>query len=284
MLRSKTVKRRRIKKGEGVSVTINHLILIVVAIFWLSPFIWLFFAAFDPRATSAFKIPDSVTLHNFVMVFAGSSSARWIINSLLIAGGSATVVFAITMFAAYPFSRMEFKGKNIILWGLVLIRIIPLSAFLLPLFLLCIKLKWLNIMGVVISLAMLNIPFGLLLMKNFYDTVPKTYEEAAWVDGAGIIKTIYSILFPIAKSGAVVVWFMTFTSSWNEFMLPFILLRDPKGWPMSVGLFNSFGLHGSINFGFLAAFSVIYAIPSVLIFFLLRNNLVSGLSGAGIKG
>ncbi len=274
----------RIKNREGISTALNHLLLAVVAVFWLSPFVWLFFASVDPRATSAFKIPDSVTLQNFVTVFAGSSSARWIINSLLIAGGSATTVFVVTMFAAYPFSRMNFKGKNIILWGLVLIRIIPLSAFLLPLFLLCIKLRWLNLTGVIISLAMLNIPFGLLLVKNFYDTVPLTYEEAAWVDGAGILKTIFSVLLPISKSGAVVVWFMTFTSSWNEFMLPFILLRNPDLWPMSVGLFNSFGLHGTINFGFLAAFSVIYAIPSVLIFFLLRKNLVSGLSGAGIKG
>ncbi len=278
------VERRDIMQTQAFSTTVKHLILAIVALFWLSPFVWLFFAAVDPRATSAFKVPDTVTLSNFVMVFAGSSSARWIINSLIIAGGTASVVLAVTMFAAYPFSRMEFKGKNLILWGLVLIRIIPLSAFMLPLFLLCVKLNWLNLIGVIVSLAMLNIPFGLLLIKNFYDTVPKTYEEAAWVDGAGILKTIFSVLFPISKSGAVVVWFMTFTSSWNEFMLPFILLRNPKLWPMSVGLFNSFGLHGTINFGFLAAFSIVYAIPSVLIFFTLRKNLVSGLSGAGIKG
>ncbi len=274
----------RPKKTIDFSLLFNHILLGVVAIFWLSPFVWLFLASVDPRATSAFNLPDSVTLKNFVMVFSGSSSAKWIINSLVIAGGSATVVLAVTLFAAYPFSRMEFKGKNMILWGLVLIRIIPLSAFLLPLFLLCVKLKWLNLIGVVVSLAMLNIPFGLLLIKNFYDTVPKTYEEAAWVDGAGILKTIVSVLVPVSKSGAVVVWFMTFTSSWNEFMLPFILIRNPRLWPMSVGLYNSFGLHGTINFGFLAAFSIVYAVPSVLIFFLLRKNLVSGLSGAGIKG
>ncbi len=277
-------KMRRIKKGDRITFAVNHLILLLVAIFWLSPFVWLFFAAVDPKATSAFKVPDSTTLQNFVMVFSGSSSLRWIVNSFIVAGGTATLVFAVTMFAAYPFSRMNFRGKNIILWGLVLIRIIPLSAFLLPLFLLCVKLKWLNLTGVIVSLTMLNIPFGLLLVKNFYDTVPLTYEEAAWVDGAGILKTIFKVLLPISKSGAVVVWFMTFTSSWNEFMLPFILLRNPDYWPMSVGLFNSFGLHGTINFGFLAAFSVVYAVPSVVIFFLLRKNLVSGLSGAGIKG
>ncbi len=274
----------KMRKGEGITAAVNHTILLLVAIFWLSPFVWLFFAAVDPKATSAFKVPDSTTLQNFVMVFSGSSSFRWIVNSFIVAGGTATLVFLVTMFAAYPFSRMKFRGRNLILWGLVLIRIIPLSAFLLPLFLLCVKLKWLNLTGVIISLSMLNIPFGLLLVKNFYDTVPLTYEEAAWVDGAGILKTILRVLLPISKSGAVVVWFMTFTSSWNEFMLPFILLRNPDLWPMSVGLFNSFGLHGTINFGFLAAFSVVYAVPSVVIFFLLRKNLVSGLSGAGIKG
>ncbi len=269
---------------EKISLVINYVLLSIIAIFWLSPFTWLILTSIDPHGTSAFKLPENTTLEHYFLVFAGSSSARWVLNSVLISAGSATMVLAVIIFAAYPFSRMQFRGKNVILWGLVLIRIIPLSAFLLPLFLFCVRFGLLNPMGVIVALSMLNIPFGLLLIKNFYDTIPLTYEEAAWVDGAGIMKTIFKVLLPIAAPGAVVVWFMTFTGAWNEFMLPFVLLRNPDFWPMSVGLYNSFGLHGSVNFGFLSAFSIVYAVPSVLVFFLLRKNLVSGLSGAGIKG
>lgn len=262
---------------------LSYTFLIVLALAWLSPFTWLIFTAFDPAATGAFVLPDSVSLVNFGRIFE-VDSVKWIINSLIIGAGTATVVLVVTMMAAYPFSRLRFPGKDTILWGLVLIRIIPASAFILPLYLLSVKLGLLNHFGVILAGALLNLPFGLLLMKNFYDSIPRTYEEAAWIDGAGIWGTLVKVIFPACRSGAAVVWFQTFMTGWGTFMLPLIFLRKPTQWPMAVGLYNSFGLYGEVNYGFLSAFSILYALPPIIIYLRLRNNLTSGLAGAGIKG
>lgn len=261
----------------------RYILLFILALFWLSPFTWLIFSSVDPAASEAFKVPGSVTIENFKRIFEVDST-RWIMNSLIIATGSATLVLLVTLTAAYTFSRIKFKGKDGILWGLVLIRIIPVSAFILPLFLTCVKLHLLNHLGVILSVALMNLPFGLLLMKNFYDSIPFTYEEAAWIDGAGTYTTLWKVILPLCRSGAVVVWFMTFMRGWGDFMLPFIFLRTAEQWPMSVGLYNSFGLYGSVNYGFLSAYSLLYALPPVLIYFCLGKNLSTGMAGSGIKG
>jgi ABC-type sugar transport system, permease component len=261
----------------------SYIILIAVVLFALSPFTWLIFASLDPHATAEFKLPDEVTLEQFALVFTTGDSARATINSVIIAAVSATLVLVITIFAAYPFSRMRFFCRDGILWGLIIIRVIPFSAFALPLFLLCVKFGWLNLIGAVMALTMLNLPFGLLLLKGYYDTIPLSYEEAAWVDGAGRLKTVFKILFPMCLPGAVVVWFMTFTNAWNEFMIPFILLRRSSDYPLAVYLFNSTGLYGAVDYGFMASLSIVYAIPPILAFVLLRKYMVTGLAGVGIK-
>ncbi|MBF9017073.1 MULTISPECIES: ABC transporter permease subunit [unclassified Oceanispirochaeta] len=270
-----------IKKKKPSALSFSA--LIAMALLWLSPFTWLVFTAFDPAATGAFALPDSLSLINFARIFE-VDSLKWIVNSLIIGAGTATVVLVVTMLAAYPFSRLNFPGKDSILWGLVLIRIIPASAFILPLYLLSVKLGLLNHTGVILAGSLLNLPFGLLLMKNFYDSIPRTYEEAACIDGAGMWGTLIRIIFPACRSGAAVVWFQTFMTGWGTFMLPLIFLRKPTQWPMAVGLYSSFGLYGDVNYGFLSAFSILYALPPIIIYLRLRNNLSSGLAGAGIKG
>ncbi len=259
-----------------------YFFLIVIAFLWLAPFSWLLVTSFNPKGTGAFVLPEKYVLDNFVEVFS-TNSIRWLFNSLVISFGSATFSVIVSLFAAYPFSRLRFKGKDAILWGLLVLRIIPVTALLLPLFLFSIKIHWLNTWGLIFATTILNLPFSLLLLKNFYDTVPVTYEEAAIIDGASLTQTITRILWPMAKSGITVIWFWTFNMAWNNFIMPLIFLRNPDMWPMSVGLYSSFGMHGEINYGFLSAFSIIYAFPTILVFFAIRRKLISGLAGTGIK-
>jgi multiple sugar transport system permease protein len=142
----------------------------------------------------------------------------------------------------------------------------------------------LNIFGIIISLTILNLPFTLLLLKNFFDTVPIELEEAAFVDGASLWQIIRQVVMPLSRAGLAVVWFFAFTGAWNEFMLPLIFSRTEAGFPMSVGLYAAFGQNGAIDYGFLAAFSIVYAAPVVVVYFLLRRNLNTGFAGVGVKG
>lgn len=257
--------------------------LSLMALIWVSPFVWLFGNAFDPLANGTLRVPAALGLDNFVQAFSGNAG-RQFLNSLYIAAGTATLTVAVAAAAAYPLSRMIIPGKNALLWLLVLLRMLPSTGVIVPLYFSAQSTGLLNTFGIIIALTMLNLPFTLLLLKNFFDTVPMELEEAAYVDGASLWQIIRLVVMPLSRAGIAVVWFFAFTGAWNEFMLPLIFSRTEAGFPMSVGLYAAFGLNGAIDYGFLAAFSIVYAAPVVVVYFLLRRNLNTGFAGVGVKG
>ncbi|NOX73047.1 MAG: carbohydrate ABC transporter permease [Alphaproteobacteria bacterium] len=257
--------------------------LIVMTLLWISPASWLFMTAFDPAASGAFKLPDGFTLDHFAAVLQRKSGVQFI-NSMLISAGTATFTVFVAGIAAYPFSRLNIPFKNGILWVLVLLRILPPVAIMIPVFLTARITGLLNIPGVVLALTILNLPFAVLLLKNFFDAVPIELEEAAYMEGATLFQIITKVIAPVSRAGIAVVWFMTFTASWNEFLFPYLLLRTDASFPMSVGLYSAFGANNATNYGFLAAYSVIYLAPAVIVYFLLRRNLTTGFAGVGVKG
>ena len=260
-----------------------YILLAIVFLFAAVPMVWLLLAAFDPAATQATRIPEDITLSNFREAFSGRS-LRWISNSLLIAGTTSTLVLLICALAAYPFSRLSFFGKNLILLGALLLRIIPVSTFMLPVFIAFAELGLINTyLGIILILTTLGLPFPLLLMKGFYDTIPHEFEEAAWIDGCGKVRAIFKVLLPQCGPGIAVVWFMTFMFAWGEFMIPLILLRRMEMMPLSVGIFTAYGEYGVVDYGFLSALSLVYAIPPVLMYIFIRKYLVKGMVGY-VKG
>jgi multiple sugar transport system permease protein len=165
-----------------------------------------------------------------------------------------------------------------------LLRMLPPTGVLVPMYFAAQGAGLLNMAGIIIALAMLNLPFTLLLLKNFFDTVPIELEEAAHVEGASLIQILTRIVLPLSRAGIAVIWFFSFTGAWNEFLLPLIFSRVESGFPMSVGLYAAFGHQGAIRYGFLAAYSIIYAAPAIGVYFLLRRNMNTGFAGVGVKG
>ena len=118
-------------------------------------------------------------------------------------------------------------------------------------------------------------------MKNVMDGVPVELEEAAWVEGATTMQSIMKVVAPLMFPGICVVFIYTFSGSWGNFFVPYILLSTPERMPASVMLYQFFGMHGSIAYGPLAAFSVIYALPSILLYILSQNYMSKGFTMAG---
>lgn len=257
--------------------------LAFMSLIWVSPFFWLITNAVDPAANGLLHWPGAIGFDNFVEAMSGKAGQQFI-NSLVLAAGTATLTVVVAAAAAYPLSRMVLPGKDIFLWLLVLLRMLPSTGVIVPLYFTAQAGGLLNTWGIILSLTILNLPFTLLLMKNFFDTVPIELEEAAYVDGATLWQIIVSVVSPMARAGIAVVWFFSFTGAWNEFMLPLIFSRTEAGFPMSVGLYAAFGQNGAVDYGFLAAFSIIYAAPAVGVYFLLRRNMNTGFAGVGVKG
>ena len=259
------------------------LALSFLALIWVSPFAWLFLNAFDPAASGRLAIPHGVTLANFAQALSGDAG-RQFLNSVYIAAGTATLTVIVGIAAAYPLSRLKIPGRNAFLWALVMLRMLPSIGVLVPMYFVSQSMGLLNNIGVTLGLTILNLPFTLLLLKNFFDTVPVELEEAAYVEGASLWQIVTRIVLPLSRAGIAVVWFFSFTGAWNEFLLPLIFSRTEQSFPMSVGLYAAFGQNGAIEYGFLAAYSIIYAAPAVGVYFLLRRNMNTGFAGVGVKG
>lgn len=262
---------------------VTAIALAFMAVIWVSPFSWLFLNAFDTAATGRLGLPTAFGLDNFGEAVSGNAG-RQFINSVLIAAGTATLSVVVGIAAAYPLSRLKIPGRNAFLWTLVLLRMLPSAGVLVPLYFAAQRGGLLNQLGVIIALTILNLPFTLLLLKNFFDTVPIELEEAAYVEGASLFQIVTRIVLPMSRAGIAVVWFFSFTGAWNEFLLPLIFARVESAFPMSVGLYAAFGQQGAIDYGFLTAFSILYAAPAVGVYFLLRRNMNTGFAGVGVKG
>ena len=270
-------------ESNPVPSRLTAIALAFMAVIWVSPFSWLFLNAFDTAATGRLALPTAFGFDNFGEAVSGNAG-RQFLNSVLIAAGTATLSVVVGISAADPLSRLKIPGRNAFLWTLVLLRMLPSAGVLVPLYFAAQRGGLLNQLGVIIALTILNLPFTLLLLKNFFDTVPIELEEAAYVEGASLFQIITRIVLPMSRAGIAVVWFFSFTGAWNEFLLPLIFARVESAFPMSVGLYAAFGQQGAIDYGFLTAFSILYAAPAVGVYFLLRRNMNTGFAGVGVKG
>ena len=270
--------------GRSLARTGAYLILLVLALFAIVPFTWLALAAFDRQASIFVKVPAAWTLQNFVNLFANEDGLRLILNSLIYSGGATVVLVVVATLAGYVLSRYGFPGRRTLMLGMLLLRVIPPTAIIAPLYVIAAGLGFLNTYyGVTLVLASWQLPLALWLMKGFFDTVPIQIEEAAWVDGASRFKAAFRVVLPLAGPGVGAAALIAFIGAWNEFLIPLVLISDPDKQPIALGLFRAYISYTQVDWGFLAALSVVYVIPAVVFYVVARRALQQSVAG-GLAG
>jgi multiple sugar transport system permease protein len=262
-----------------------YLVLALIAVAFLVPFTWLFLASVSDQATLSTAVPHHPTLRNFADVLTGDNLHALVI-SLVLSLGSALLTLVLAAPAAYPLSRYTRRFGRPILLGLLFATGLPITAILVPVYGLFVQLDLLDsIPATILFLTATGLPMAIWLMKNFMDEVPISLEEAAWVDGASGLRALVRIVLPLMLPGTTVVFTFTFALTWGNFFVPFILLLDPAKQPASVVIFQYFGLHGSASYGLLAAYSILYSTPVVVLYVAVQRVLGNAfaLSGA-VKG
>jgi ABC-type glycerol-3-phosphate transport system permease component len=248
------------------------------------PFSWLVLAAFDRQASVFVKVPTAWTLDNFVNLFTNQDGLRLIVNSLIYSGGATLILVVVATMAGYVLSRYSFPGRRTLMLGILLIRVIPPTAIIAPLYVIATSLGFLNTYyGVTLVLASWQLPLALWLMKGFFDTVPIQIEEAAWVDGATRLKAAFRVVLPLAGPGVGAAALIAFIGAWNEFLIPLVLISDPDKQPIALGLFRAYISYTQVDWGFLAALSVVYVIPAVVFYVVARRALQQSVAG-GLAG
>jgi multiple sugar transport system permease protein len=260
--------------------------LLVVAAAFALPLAWVILSSLDTNANLQVKLPDGVTLHNFDAVLTPDITLTPLLNSLLLCGGGTALTVACAALAAYPLSRFRSRLNRPFLLTILFATSLPITAVMVPVYALFVQVNLIDtVQGTVFFFAASQLPFAIWLMKNFMDGVPKELEEAAWTDGASSFQSLLRIVLPLMGPGVAVVTVFSFVMMWGNFFVPFMLLLTPEQMPASVSINEFFGNRGTVVYGQLAAFSVVYSTPVILLYVLVARRLGGGFAlGGAVKG
>ena len=256
----------------------------VLSIFCALPFGWLLLASVDARPGLYLKLPD-LTLQNFADFFADPTTPRLLANSLIIAGGGTVLTVVLGMFGGYALSRFQFFGRRTLMFAILLTRVVPPTATIVPLYMMMVTISLENAYtGIILVEAAYQLPLVLWLMKGFFDTIPKEIEEAAWTDGASRIVGAIRVVFPLSRPGIGAGALFAFINIWGDFLTPLVLLQTPEKYPISIGLFRSFTAFNQVNWGLLTATAVLYMLPTLLLYLVVRRHLLKATMTGALKG
>lgn len=227
--------------------------------------------------------PLNPTVENFVMVWNNVGFATFMKNSLIVGVSTVIVVLICSTLSGYALARYQFKGKRAFMLMLLCTQFIPRSMMIIPLFIIFKNLGLISSpLALIITYTAIEIPFTTILMSGFIANVPKELEEAAMIDGCTKLQSIRHVVFPLLLPGIVATGVFTFIYTWNEFLIALMLTNRQDRFTLPVGLSTMMG-EFNVNYGALAAGSVIALIPAVILFAYAQKHLVNGMGGA-VKG
>jgi ABC-type glycerol-3-phosphate transport system permease component len=247
---------------------LTYVVVAVCTGFFAIPLLWLLSAPFDATPTYGVHVPSRLTLGNFGEIGRNPYAVRSLVNSVLLAAGTMVVVVAAAALAAYALSRVRIPGRDALLYALLLLSsVITGTAAMVPIFLLIFQLNLIDSRaGVVLVLSGGLLPTAIFLLKDFIDTIPRSYEESARVFGASPLRILWDIVVPVARPGMATIAVWTIVQAWGSFLTPFILLRDPGKQPAAVLVRTFYTEGGSPNLALISTFSLLYSIPVVLMY------------------
>jgi multiple sugar transport system permease protein len=261
-----------------------YLVIGLLAVFCVIPFAWVLLTSVDSGADLYLRVP-SLTADNFVRFFTDPTTPRLLFNSLLISGGATVLALVLAMFGGYALSRFSFFGRRTLMFTILLVRVVPPTATIVPLYIMMIQLH-LNdsFAGLILVEAAYQLPLALWLMKGFFDSIPRELEEAAWIDGCSRLGGAIRVVFPLSRPGLGASALFTFISVWGDFLTPLVLLQSADKYPISIGMFRAFSAHNQIDWGLLTTTAVLYMVPTVVLYLFVRRYLLKATVTGALKG
>jgi len=255
----------------------------IAIIFFVTPFVWMFLAAFDPRAGPFIRWPERFTLDNFIYIFRELNFAVAVGNSLFVSTATMlTATFTVSL-AGYALSRLDIRRKDWVMYAILLLQTMPITATMVPIYGLARQLGLRNsYIGLILVHAALELPFLIWLLKGFFDTVPRHLEEAAWLDGRGKLRALFEVVLPVAAPGLAVIAGLSFLNAWSEVLMVLILVDRQEMTTVPLAFYQTFrsaGGYTEVHYELMAAMGVLYLLPVMLLFLVTRGLLVKGMTG-----
>ncbi|MCB2355954.1 carbohydrate ABC transporter permease [Clostridium estertheticum] len=278
------------KKGI-VKKTLDYIVLIITAIIFMFPLIWMVVSSFksetaimsDVTSIKAFMLPKigKEIFNNYVEIFQQLPIIKAELNSLFYIIIIIVLSLLVNSLAGYAFARLKFPFKNFIFAVLLSFMIIPAQTIMLPMFSMVYKLGWVNSYLGLIFPAIAS-PFYIFLFRQTFLKIPKEIEEAARIDGAGSYTIFFKLIMPLAKPIYATVSILTFIALWNDFLWPVMIISDPTKQTIQMALSTLFSVQ-PVNHGHIMAGLSVVTVPVVILFLFLQKYYVQGIASAGSK-
>lgn len=287
-------------RGRRGLVTVLKWLSVALILVWsLGPVYWSIVTSLsrsvDLTSRPLHLIPPKLTLQHYNHLFGASGTfqgtatqsvwpeySRALVNSLVTSGLATVLVLVLTVAAGYAFTRLRFWGRDVLFAAIVATMAIPVYTVMIPVFRIMVSLKLIDTyLGITLIYATAFAPLALWLMRSFYQSIPVSLEEAAWIDGASRLHTLWRIVLPLAAPGIVAAAIVTFLNSWAQFVIPLVFSTTFATKPLTV-LIPTFVTRNYVNYGLMNAAGVLAMIPPIVVVVFLNRYLINGLTaGSG---
>lgn len=291
------MKKEKISSGK-LYKTFVYVALITLAISIIVPVVWVFMSSLKTNAEfqgSPWSLPASFYIQNFLDAFEKANMAEYFLNSVIVTGLGLLLLVIIALPASYVLARFDFKGKKFINTAFMGGLFINVNYIVVPIFLMLTSWDDVvydmigdfffldNIVVLAVVYAATAIPFTVYLLSSYFRTLPKAYEEAAFIDGCGYFKTMIKVMAPMAKPSIITVILFNFLAFWNEYIIALTLMPGASK-TLPVGLVTlSKGQMAAANYGQLYAGLVIVMLPTLILYIMVQKKLTQGMTLGGLK-
>lgn len=276
------------KKAKSLKLLVFVMMAILAAI-WILPILWIISTSLKPESQVidpiVHWIPKEITFDNFKVIFADTYDApilRWMLNSVIIALSHTLLILLFSSMAAFSFARLEFKGKEKLYWMIISTMMIPGVINFVPNYIIVNKLGWIDTPFAMIFPGLAG-AFGVFLLRQFFEGLPRELDEAAYIDGASYIKLYMQIIIPLSKPALIALALFSFMANWNDFLWPILVTNDTFQRTLPAGLAIFQGKY-TVEFGKLMSGAVISALPPLMMFLAFQKYFIEGIAFSGMKG
>ena len=264
-----------------------HALLIACALFPALPIIWMASTSFKPNGQVFDWPPKLITsamnLDSYAAIFADGGKLRFFINSYIVAGSVTVLTLLVSVLAAYALSRYEFPFKRALNVFIISVQAVPPITLLIPYFGLVVTLGLYDTYGgLILTYMVFTLPYAIIMMTGYFNTLPRELDEAVMVDGAGPLTVLFRILLPISVPGLVSVGVYTFMIAWNEYLFALTLTRTNEMRTVPIGIQLLMGQH-SYDWSQIMAMSILGSIPILVLFTFFQRYFLSGMSAGAVK-
>lgn len=275
------------KTKSTVVKTIIYIFLVLIAVLYIAPLLWVFMVSFKTNAeifSSPFSLPESLYMDNYTFSWTAGKLGIATLNSFIVCGVTLILSMLIGSMAAFAIGRLRFKMAKPCMTFFLLGMMIPVHCVMIPLFTRFAKMGLSNsLIGLIIPYLTFSLPTTIFIMTGFFQSMPNELIESACIDGSSIYGIFFKIALPLSKTGLFVTGLMTFVANWNELLLAMVFISDDAKKTLPVSLSKFVGPYNT-NYSQMFAAIIIAIIPTVIVYCIFSNQIVDGLTAGAVKG